>query len=149
MEEGSPLRRLLRVLGVHTEEDNVTEEDIKTVVKEGHEQGLLEADEAAMIGNIIELDETEASDIMTHRRNVVALSAGTPLQKAVDLILNEKYSRFPVYGEDIDDIRGILYLRDAVICRERGGMMTNRSGRYRIFCARLILRRRREACDCF
>lgn len=121
MEEGSPLRRLLRVLGVHTEEDNVTEEDIKTVVKEGHEQGLLEADEAAMIGNIIELDETEASDIMTHRRNVVALSADTPLQKAVDLILNEKYSRFPVYGEDIDDIRGILYLRDAVICRERGG----------------------------
>lgn len=120
MEDGSPLRRLLRSLGIHNE-DNVTEEDIMTVVKEGHEQGLLEADEVTMIDNVIELGETEARDIMTHRRSIVAISADTPLSQAVDMILKESNSRFPVYGEDIDDIRGILYLRDAVSIRENGG----------------------------
>ncbi|MCI8564901.1 MAG: HlyC/CorC family transporter [Lachnospiraceae bacterium] len=120
MEEGSPLRRILRTLGIHTEDENVTEEDIKTVVQEGHEQGLLEKEEAVMINNIIELGETEAKDIMTHRRHIRALGTDTPLNKAVDVILSERNSRFPVYGEDIDDIRGVLYLRDAVICREGG-----------------------------
>lgn len=114
------MRRILRALGIHSEEENVTEEDIKTVVQEGHEQGLLEADEATMIGNVIELGETAARDIMTHRRSITAISADTPLRQAVDMILSEKNSRFPVYGEDIDDIRGILYLRDAVSCRESG-----------------------------
>jgi len=121
MEEGSPLRRLLRSLGIHTEEDSVTEEDIMTVVNEGHEQGLLGADEVTMINNIIGLSETEARNIMTHRRSIVALSADTPLGEAVERIMYEKNSRFPVYGEDIDDIRGILYLRDAVCCQKEGG----------------------------
>ena len=67
------MRRILRTLGIHTEDENVTEEDIKTVVKEGHEQGLLEAEEAVMINNVIELGETEARDIMTHRRHIRAL----------------------------------------------------------------------------
>lgn len=114
------MRRILRTLGIHTEDENVTEEDIKTVVQEGHEQGLLEAEEAAMINNIMELGETEAKDIMTHRRHIRALAADTPLCRAVDVILSESNSRFPVYGEDIDDIVGVLYLRDAVICRENG-----------------------------
>ena len=114
------MRRILRTLGIHTEDENVTEEDIKTVVKEGHEQGLLEAEEAVMINNVIELGETEARDIMTHRRHIRALGMDTPLKKAVDIILSERNSRFPVYGEDIDDVRGVLYLRDAVICREGG-----------------------------
>lgn len=114
------MRRVLRALGIHTEDDNVTEEDIRTMVQEGHEQGLLEADVAAMINNIVELSETEVKDIMIHRRNITAISADTPLDRAVDVILSENNSRFPVYGKDIDDIRGILYLRDAVICREGG-----------------------------
>lgn len=120
MEEGSPLRRLLRTLGIHTEDDNVTEEDIRTVVQEGREQGLLESDAARMMENVLELDETEAKDIMIHRRHITAIAADTPLKEAVERILEERYSRFPVYGEDIDDIRGILHLRDAVTCREEG-----------------------------
>lgn len=121
MEEGSPLRRVLRALGLQTEEDNVTEEDIKTVVQEGREQGLLEADEARMINNIIGLGETEAGDIMTHRRSVAALPADMTLKQALERMLEETNSRFPVYGESLDDIKGILYLRDAAVCRERGG----------------------------
>jgi putative hemolysin len=120
MEDGSPLRRILRALGLQTEEDTVTQEDIKTVVQEGREQGLLEADEARMIDNIVGMGETEAGDIMTHRRSMVALSADTTLGQALETMLEETNSRFPVYGNNLDDIRGILYLRDAVICREKG-----------------------------
>ena len=50
--------------------DNVTEEDIKTMVDEGHEQGVLESSEAKMIRNIFELDEKEAGDVMVHRRHM-------------------------------------------------------------------------------
>lgn len=120
MEEGSPLRRVLRALGLQTEDDNVTEEDIKTVVQEGREQGLLEADEARMINNIVGMGETEAGDIMTHRRSVSALPADLTLKQALESMLRETNSRFPVYGESLDDIKGILYLRDAVVCREQG-----------------------------
>lgn len=120
MEDGSPLRRVLRALGLQTEEDNITEEDIKTLVQEGREQGLLEADEARMINNIVGMSETEAGDIMTHRRSIVAFPADLTLKQALDAMLAENNSRFPVYGENLDDIKGILYLRDAVICREEG-----------------------------
>lgn len=89
------------------------------MVNEGHEQGVLEADEAEMISNIVELGDKQAGDIMTRRRNVAALPVSMSLGEAVDYILSEGVnSRFPVYGEDIDDIRGILHLRDAMTCAQ-------------------------------
>ena len=112
---------VLRPMGVelHDKNDNVTEEDIMLMVNEGHEQGVLEADEAAMISNIVELGDKQAGDIMTRRRNVAALPVSMSLGEAVDYILSEGVnSRFPVYGEDIDDIRGILHLRDAMTCAQ-------------------------------
>lgn len=106
-------------VGLHDKSDNVTEEDIMLMVNEGNEQGVLEADEAEMITNIVELGDKQAGDIMTRRRNVAALPASMTLGEAVDFILREGInSRFPVYGEDIDDIRGILHLRDAVACAQ-------------------------------
>lgn len=100
-------------------DDNVTEEAIMSMVNEGHEQGVLEADETEMITNIFELGDKEAADIMTHRTNMEALEASMTLQDAVDFILNEGVNtRYPVYGEDIDDIVGILHLRDAMTCAE-------------------------------
>lgn len=112
---------VLRPMGVelHDKNDNVTEEDIMLMVNEGHEQGVLEADEAEMISNIVELGDKQAGDIMTRRRNVAALPVSMSLGEAVDYILSEGVnSRFPVYGEDIDDIRGILHLRDAMTCAQ-------------------------------
>lgn len=102
------------------EDDNVTEEDIMSMVNEGHEQGVLEADETEMITNIFELGDKDASDIMTHRTNITALDGSMPLKEAVDFILNEGVNtRYPVYGEDIDDIIGILHLRDAISCASK------------------------------
>ena len=99
--------------------ENVTEEDIMTMVNEGHEQGVLESSEAEMITNIFEFDDKEAGDIMTHRKNIVALDGSMILEDAARFVLRESSnSRFPVYGEDLDDIIGTVHLRDILMHAE-------------------------------
>ncbi len=112
---------VLKLLGIDMDaaDDNVTEEDIMSMVNEGHEQGVLEAEEAEMITNIFELDDKAAKDIMTHRTNVVSISAAETLADAIGFILREgKNSRYPVYEKDTDHIIGILHMKDAVIYGE-------------------------------
>lgn len=96
------------------EQADVTEEEIISMVNEGHEQGVLEASEAEMITNIFEFGEKEASDIMTHRNNIVAIDSAMPLKDALSLMLEESNSRYPVYEENLDHIVGVLYLKDAM-----------------------------------
>jgi len=112
---------VLKLLGIDmaSDNENVTEEDIMSMVNEGHEQGVLEAREAEMITNIFELNDKEAGDIMTHRKNLVALDGEITLREAVNFILKEGYnSRYPIYKKDVDDIIGILHMKDALIAVE-------------------------------
>ncbi|WP_349672605.1 hemolysin family protein [Lacrimispora sp.] len=112
---------VLKVMGIDmaSDNENVTEEDIMSMVNEGHEQGVLEAREAEMITNIFELNDKEAADIMTHRKNLVSLDGEMMLKEAVTFILTEGYnSRYPVYKKDVDDIIGILHMKDALIAAE-------------------------------
>lgn len=112
---------VLKVMGIDmaSDNENVTEEDIMSMVNEGHEQGVLEAREAEMITNIFELNDKEAGDIMTHRKNLVSLDGEMMLKEAVTFILTEGYnSRYPVYKKDVDDIIGILHMKDALIAAE-------------------------------
>lgn len=95
-------------------EDNVTEEEIISMVNEGHEQGVLEANEAEMISNIIEFDEKEAKDVMTHRTKLVAIKSDMSIEEALNFMLDESFSRFPLYGENVDDIVGVLHLKDVM-----------------------------------
>lgn len=114
-------RLVLKPMGIDPDsaDDNVTQEDIMTMVNEGHEQGVLEAGEAEMITNIFELNATVAGDIMTRRNNITALEANITLGEAVTFILTEATnSRLPVYEKDIDDIIGILHMRDALVYAE-------------------------------
>lgn len=102
-----------------SKEENVTEEDIMTMVNEGHEQGVLESSEAEMITNIFEFDDKEAADIMTHRKNIVAIDGSMTVKEAARFVLKEtNNSRFPVYGEDLDDIIGTLHIRDVLVHAE-------------------------------
>ena len=93
-------RSVLKIFSVnsYTETDNVTEEDIMSMVNEGHEQGILESREAMMITNIFELNDKTAADVMTNRKNLVCLDAESTLSDTVDFMLNEGInSRYPVY----------------------------------------------------
>lgn len=107
---------ILRIFGVkpNSDDDNVTEEEIMTMVNEGHEQGVIEADEAEMISNIFEFGDKQAADIMTHRSNIVAVDGEFTLEEAVSFMLHENNSRFPVYDGDIDTIIGIVHIKDAL-----------------------------------
>lgn len=107
---------VLFILGQRStdEQMDVTEEEIISMVNEGHEQGVLEANEAEMITNIFEYGDKKASDIMTHRNNIVALDSHMPFKDALSLMLAESNSRYPVYDENLDHIVGILYLKDAM-----------------------------------
>ena len=113
---------MVRICGMDPNEavDDVTEEEIISMVKEGHEQGVIMASEAEMIHNIFEFDDKEAKDIMTHRKNMVALDGHMKLTEALEFMLEKNNSRFPVYEEDIDNIIGIVHIKDAMIqSRER------------------------------
>ena len=95
--------------------DDVTEEEIISMVNEGHEQGVLQASEAEMIHNIFEFDDKEAKDIMTHRKHIVAIDGSLPLAQVLEFMLDKSNSRFPVYREDIDNIIGIIHIKDVMM----------------------------------
>ena len=107
---------VLKLLGVDisASEENVTEEEIMSMVNEGHEQGVLDAREAEMIQNIFELDDKNAGDIMTHRKNIIGISGATNLRDAISFMVGEPVSRYPVYDGSIEYITGILHFKDAM-----------------------------------
>lgn len=104
--------------GVHNGED-VTEEEIISMVNEGHEQGVLLASEAEMIHNIFEFGDKEAKDIMIHRKNVIAIDGNLSYTDAVGFIVENGRSRYPVYDGDIDNIIGVLHIKDAFAFSQR------------------------------
>lgn len=99
----------------NVKEAEQVEQEILTMVNEGHEQGAIEASEATMINNIFEFVDKEAGDIATNRSNVVAIDSKTNLIDAMNFMLNSSFSRYPVYDENLDNITGVLYLKDT--CR--------------------------------
>lgn len=105
---------VLRILGFdpNANEEVVTEEEIRMMVDEGEEKGVIEESQKEMINNIFEFDDSYASDIMTHRTDVTAVSIDDTIEDAIEAAARDGYSRIPVYGEDFDDIRGVFYVKD-------------------------------------
>ncbi|MCR4690830.1 MAG: hemolysin family protein [Lachnospiraceae bacterium] len=96
-----------------------SEEDIISMVDEGHEQGVVLENEAEMIHNIFAFSDKCASDIMTHRGNIVAIDAKMSLKAAYDFMLKSHNTRFPVYEGNLDHIVGQIHFKDA--CRALAG----------------------------
>jgi CBS domain containing-hemolysin-like protein len=92
----------------------VTEEEIKTMVDAGEEEGVIQEEEKAMIFSIFELGDTLVREVMVPRIDVVALDVSTPLLMALDRIMDAGHSRIPVYAETIDNIQGLLYAKDTL-----------------------------------
>ena len=100
-----------------------TEEEILSMVNEGHEMGVIESSEVLMISNIFEFGDKVAKDIMINRSNMIALDSTMKLQDAIDFMLNSQYSRYPVYDENVDSIIGMLYLKDALRLHSKDNLM--------------------------
>ncbi len=108
---------------------DVTEQKILSMVSVGHEQGILEANEAEMINNIFEYGDKEAKDIMVNRNNMVGIESTMTLQEAASFIVDAHNSRFPVYDGTIDHIIGILHLKDVMRMQMNGRMKTRPIGK--------------------
>ena len=110
------MKIVLAMLQIKPEEleDNVTEEEIISIVNEGSRQGVLEENEVEMISNIIEFAEKEARDVMTHRKKVVSINCKMSIEEALKFMLEEQYSRFPLYENRKDNVVGILHLKDVM-----------------------------------
>lgn len=104
----------LRIFGLdpNANEENVTEEEILMLVDAGEEKGVIEESQKEMINNIFEFDDLLASDVMTHRTDVEAVEINDDFSEVIAKSMTEGYSRIPVYEEDLDNIKGIIYIKD-------------------------------------
>ena len=103
-----------RLFGSRDQEEKQaqTEEEILSLVEEGQEKGLIEDDTKSIIENVFDFDDTVAYEIMTHRRDMTALEDTDDLKTVVDVAIESGHSRIPVWRDDIDNIIGILYVKD-------------------------------------
>jgi len=90
----------------------VTEEELKTMVDVGSEEGVFEEDEKEMLFNIFDFGDLQVKDVMVQRVDMTAIDVDADFDEVMEVVASEQFSRFPVYGEDIDDIVGILNVKD-------------------------------------
>lgn len=105
-----------KLFGVtESDEEIVTEEEIRMMVDAGEEKGAIEEEEKEMINNVFEFNDISVSAIMTPRNDIFALDLNITVSELFDKLENDRtYSRIPVYDEDPDDIKGILYVKDVL-----------------------------------
>ncbi|WJH37285.1 hemolysin family protein [Paenibacillus aurantius] len=113
---------LVRMFGVdpNADKEQVTEEEIRMMVDVGNENGAIQETERMMINNIFDFDNITVSDIITHRKNVVCLPHDAKLGEVARLVQEEQYTRLPVYQENVDNIIGILHVKDLIPFIEEG-----------------------------
>ncbi|MCI7644224.1 MAG: hemolysin family protein [Lentisphaeria bacterium] len=99
----------------------VSEEEIRSMVDIGAENGAIENDERRMIENIFEFNTITAGEVMTHRSEVVALKLDTPAEKIEELFFSSVFTRIPVYKNDIDEIIGFVHFREYMTAKIRAG----------------------------
>lgn len=107
---------VVRLFGIDpaAEEEMVTEEEIRMLVDVGEEKGAIDENEREMINNIFEFDNKEVCDIMTHRTEIVGIPITASIKEIMDIVKEAKFTRYPVYEENIDDIIGILNIKDFI-----------------------------------
>lgn len=108
---------ILKLLGLRTEnlEEEVSEEEIRSMLQTGRESGVFNKIEQDMITSIFLFDDKKAREIMVPRQDIVAVDLNEPISSSIDDILNSRHSRIPVYEDEIDNIVGILFIKDFMI----------------------------------
>ena len=102
---------LKKAIGENYGED-VTEDDIMSMVDAGTESGAIEDDSAELISNVFEFDDLRADDVMTHRVNITAIDENSTLDDIIYIALDKGFSRLPVYEKSIDRIIGVIIVKD-------------------------------------
>jgi len=98
-----------------TTEPFITEEELKTMVGVSEEEGVLEDVEKEMIFNVFEFADSQVKDVMVQRVDIVAVDVNATYDEVINIIQTEQFSRLPVYNENIDDVIGILNVKDLIM----------------------------------
>lgn len=93
----------------------ITEEELKTMVHVSHEEGVLEGEEKKMIYNVFEFGDSQVREVMTPRTDMVAIEEKTSFEIIIEIFKDKQFSRLPVYQETIDNIIGVLYIKDLIL----------------------------------
>ncbi len=103
------------------ENNQVSEEYIKSLICKSEEEGIIQTYEKNMIEGIFKFNDTRAKDIMTSRKDTFSININDDIKENIDKLLNSNFSRIPLYEENIDNIVGIVHVRDILIqANERG-----------------------------
>jgi CBS domain containing-hemolysin-like protein len=94
------------------DEEQDSEDDIQALIDVGEAEGILEEEEGELIHSILEFGDTRVSEVMTPRPDIVAVPAEATVREAREVMIESKYSRLPVYREQIDNVEGLIYVRD-------------------------------------
>jgi CBS domain containing-hemolysin-like protein len=97
------------------DEDDDNADHFQALIEVGEAEGIIEEDERELLETMVEFGDTRASEVMTPRTEIVALPVDSTVKEARDLIIEQKYSRLPVYSEQIDHIEGMIYVRDLLV----------------------------------
>jgi len=113
---------VIRLLGGQeaTAAPRYTEEELRTLIEIGQEQGVIEQEETLLLTSALAFDDTPVSAVLTPRVDIVALSKDCGLDEAIALIESEAYSRMPVFGDSIDEVLGIVSARDILLTAAKG-----------------------------
>lgn len=114
---------VLKLIGLDSGEleEKVTKEEIKSIIEAGEEYGAINESEKEMIEGIFEFDDKRAEKVMTPRTEVYCIDINDSLSSYLDELLEMRYARIPVYEDDIDNIIGILYMKDFIIEAKKNG----------------------------
>jgi putative hemolysin len=115
--------RLLRIPTDLRKESSVTEEEVKILILEGRQHGVFEQSEQEMIHSVFEFADSVARDIMTPRTEMIAVEINDSPEKILNVATIEQYSRLPVYEENLDNIKGLIHVRDLLNVFQENGLI--------------------------
>ena len=119
VEKLSNLVLLLFRINPKKKPEAITEEDLRTIVEVGHEEGVIESDEKKMIYNVFDFGDSVAKDIMVPRTDMACIDAETTYEEFMEVVREQMYTRYPVYEETTDHVIGIINIKDVLLAERR------------------------------
>ena len=111
----------LRLLRVNPGDGNqqMTEEELRTIVDVSKESGVIESDEHEMINNLFDFGDSQAKEVMIPRIDMTSVQVDSTYDELIELYKKDKFTRLPVYEESIDDVIGIVNMKDLLLCTDK------------------------------
>ena len=119
VEKLSNLVLLLFRINPKKKPEAITEEDLRTIVEVGHEEGVIESDEKKMIYNVFDFGDSVAKDIMVPRTDMACIDAEATYEEFMEVVREQMYTRYPVYEETTDHVIGIINIKDVLLAERR------------------------------